>query len=205
VSSEAGIPVLSPIGYKLKGFPPLGYLPHLPLGATRVRCTMLTQVHRRLGCVNATREDWQNQVREHIEHGTNFLLIISKSPAEVKKFCRLFGLPDDCSPRTLTQAEFFLLAHFIEPEAFDEILHLWSEEKQVVFVEQIDFPVNRPPRVKNYLVYSPVLGILAQHSHIRAARDDLENYEDSARHEGPNAEAAVYFFSRGKWRLFEGR
>jgi len=183
----------------------MGYLPDLPIGATRVRCTMLTQVHRRLGCVNATREDWQNQVREHIEHGTNFLLIISKSPAEVKKFCRLFGLPDDCSPRTLTQAEFFLLAHFIEPEAFDEILHLWSEEKQVVFVEQIDFPVNRPPRVKNYLVYSPVLGILAQHSHIRAARDDLENYEDSARHEGPNAEAAVYFFSRGKWRLFEGR
>jgi hypothetical protein len=55
------------------------------------------------------------------------------------------------------------------------------------------------------LVYSPVLGILAQHSHIRAARDDLENYEDSSRHEGPNADAAVYFFSRGKWRLFEGR
>jgi hypothetical protein len=166
---------------------------------------MLIQVQRKLGCVNASREDWQNQVREHIEHGTNFLLVISKAPAEIKKFCQLFGLPDDCQPRTLTQAEFFLLAHFIEPEAFDEILHLWNEEMQVVFVEQIDFPVNRPPRVKNYLVYSPVLGILAQHSHIRAARDDLENYEDSARHEGPNAEAAVYFFSRGKWRLFEGR
>jgi hypothetical protein len=166
---------------------------------------MLTQVQRKLGCVNTAREGWQEQVREHIEHGSNFLLVMSKDPAEVRKFCALFGMPNDCVPRRLTQAEFFLLAHFIEPEAFDDVLHLWTEDKQVVFVEQIDFPVNRPPRVKNYLVYSPVLGILAQHTHIRAARDDLENYEDSARHEGPNPEAAVYFFSRGKWRLFEGR
>ena len=50
-----------------------------------------------------------------------------------------------------------------------------------------------------------MLGILAQHTHIRAARDELENYEDRSRHEGPNPEAAVYFFSRGKWPLFEGR
>ena len=167
---------------------------------------MLTLTHRRLGLVNAANEGWQDQVREHIEHGSNFLLIIDKDPNEVKNFCELFGLPQDCTPRTLTQAEFFLLAHFIEPEAFDEVLHLWNKDRQVVFVEQIDFPVNRPPRVKTYIVYSPVLGILAQHTHIRAARDELENYEDSAAHSGgPNAEAAVYYWTRGKWRLFEGR
>ena len=114
-------------------------------------------------------------------------------------------MPDDCTPRTLSQAEFFLLTHFIEPDAFDTVLQLWDKDRQVVFVEQIDFPVNRPPRVKPYIVYSPVLGILAQHTHIRAARDDLENYEDVVPQNGPNAEAAVYYWTRGKWRLFEGR
>lgn len=159
-----------------------------------------------MGLVDATRDGWQDHVRDHIEHGSNFLLVLPKDPAEVKNFCALFGMPEDCVPRKLSQAEFFLLTHFIEPEAFDEVLHLWNEDRQVVFVEQIDFPVNRPPRVKPYLVYSPVLGILAQHTHIRAARDDLDNYEDSAGHSGgPSAEAAVYYFTRGKWRLFEGR
>lgn len=167
---------------------------------------MLTQVHRKLGMVDGTRGDWEDQVREHIENGSNFLLILPKESHAVKKFCNMFGMPDDCTPRRLTQAEFFLLTHFIEPEVFDEILHLWSEQRQVVFVEQIDFPINRPPRTKNYIVYSPVLGILAQHTHIRAARDDLENYEDSSAHAGgPSAEAGVYYFTRGKWRLFEGR
>ncbi|ERR1041384_799404 len=166
---------------------------------------MLTQVQRKLGCVNATREGWEDHVREHIEHGSNFLLILPKDPDLVKNFCTLFGMPEDCVPRRLSQAEFFLLAHFIEPDVFDDVLKIWNDQSEIVFVEQIDFPVNRPPRVKPYLVYSPVLGILAQHTHIRAARDDLENYEDSARHDGPNAEAAVYFFNRGKWRLFEGR
>ena len=166
---------------------------------------MLIQVHRKLGLVNATQDGWQDQVRDHIEHGSNFLLILRKNPEDVKPFCRLFGLPDDCNPRTLTQAEFFLLTHFIEPEVFDTVLHLWDENRQVVFVEQIDFPINRPPRVKPYIVYSPVLGILAQHSHIRAARDELENYEDSIATSGPNAEAGVYYWTRGKWQLFEGR
>jgi hypothetical protein len=131
--------------------------------------------------------------------------VLSKEPADVKNFCSLFGMPDDCTPRRLTQAEFFLLTHFIEPDAFDAVLHLWDNDRQVVFVEQIDFPVNRPPRVKNYIVYSPVLGILAQHTHIRAARDDLDNYQDSSPAGATNAEAAVYYWTRGKWRLFEGR
>src|SRR5947207_314917 len=158
---------------------------------------MLLQVHRKLGMVDATRDGWQDQVREYIEHGSNFLLVLPKDPEEVKHFCSLFGLPDDCVPRKLTQAEFFLLTHFIEPEVFDQVLHLWTNDRQVVFVEQIDFPINRPPRTKSYIVYSPVLGILAQHTHIRAARDELENYEDSnANAGGSSPQAAVYYFTR---------
>jgi hypothetical protein len=166
---------------------------------------MLVVTHKKLGVVNADLDGWADEVRNHIEHGLNFLLIVRKDPAELKQFCRLFKLPDNCTPRTLTQAEFFLMSQFVEPESFDSILHHWDERHQVVFVEQIDFELNRPPRLKHFLVYSPVLGILAQHDRLSGAKEMLADYHDDISLGGPSPEAGVYFWSRGQWRLFEGR
>jgi hypothetical protein len=166
---------------------------------------MLLLTHRKLGVVNGDLDSWEDQVREHIEQGTNFLLIVRKDPEEYKKFCRLFNLPDDCHPHAISQGEFFLMSQFVEPEAFDMILHHWDERHTVVFVEQIDFPMNRPPRLRNFLVYSPVLGILAQHERLNGAKEMLEDYHDHAQPGVPQPEAGVYSWERGKWRLFEGR
>jgi hypothetical protein len=166
---------------------------------------MLIQLHKKLGTVNADIEGWADHVREHIESGTNFILILSRDPDAVTSFCRLFGLPDDCTPRTLTQADFFLLSQFIEPEAFDAVLHHWDDRHQMVFVEQIDFEINRPPKLKHFLVYSPVLGILAQHELLSGAKELLAEYQDSG---GPGVslpEAGVYCWERKQWCLFEGR
>src|SRR4051812_36258444 len=150
---------------------------------------MLILTHRKLGVVNADLEGWADHVREHIEHGTNFLLIIRKEPEEVKRYCKLFEMPDDCTPRTLTQGEFFLMSQFVEPEAFDAVLHHWDDRHQIVFVEQIDFPMNRPPRLKPFLVYSPVLGIIAQHDRLNVAKEVLYDYQESAWIGVPNPEA----------------
>ena len=60
--------------------------------------------------VNADREGWEDKVREHIDQGTNFLLILRKDSGAVKVFCKLFDLPEDCCPKVLTQGEFFLMS-----------------------------------------------------------------------------------------------
>jgi hypothetical protein len=166
---------------------------------------MLILTHRKLGVVNADLDHWEDHVREHIDQGTNFLLIIRKDPQDVKRFCKLFGLPDNCTPRVLSQGEFFLMSQYVEPEVFDTVLHHWDDNHQVIFVEQIDFPMNRPPRLKNFLVYSPVLGILAQHERLNGAKEMLQDYEDHSTPGVPQPEAGVYSWERGKWRLFEGR
>src|SRR5689334_16163934 len=166
---------------------------------------MLITLHRKLTMVNADREGWEDKVREHIDQGTNFLLILRKESSAVKTFCKLFGLPDDCQPKVLTQGEFFLMSQFVEHEAFDAILHHWDDRHQIVFVEQIDFPMNRPPRLKSFIVYSPVLGIIAQQVHIREAKEALEYYEDSWSPGQPMPEAGLYHWERGQWRLYEGR
>jgi hypothetical protein len=166
---------------------------------------MLIQTNRKLGVVNGQEIGWEGQVREHIENGCNFLLLLPKDDESVNRFCHLFELEDDCHPRTLKQGEFFLLSQFIEPEDFDRVLREWDEEHQVVFAEQIDFAINRPPRMKPFLVYSPVLGIISQHERQSEAREDLADYNDSFYNSGPAPEAGVYIWEKDHWSLFEGR
>src|SRR6266481_3296283 len=115
---------------------------------------MLIALHRKLSMVNAGREGWEDKVREHIDQGTNFLLILPKESSAAKTFCKLFGLPSDCQPKVLTQGEFFLMSQHVEHDTFDAILHHWDDKHQIVFVEQIDFPMNRPPRLKPFLLFS---------------------------------------------------
>ena len=166
---------------------------------------MLLVTHRKLGVVNSDIEGWVNQIHDCIEHGTNFLLILRKDPEALKNFCRAFELADDCKAHTITQAEFFLMCQHVEPAAFDAILHHWDDNHQVVFVEQIDFPMNRPPRLQNFIVYSPILGILGQHERLSGAKELLEDYENEVAYGMPNPDAGLYHWHRGKWNLYEGR
>jgi|SRR5258705_6398075 len=166
---------------------------------------MLTQIHRKLGAINGDLEGWTELVREHIETGANFLLVLPKDPEEVTKFCKLFELSDDCKPRTIKQADFFLLSQHIEPEAFDMVLKNWNSEHQVLFVEQIDFSINQPPKLKPFLVYSPVLGIISQHDLIQEAREALADYRENSVAADPSPQAGIYCWQKRRWELFEGR
>ena len=165
---------------------------------------MQIQTHRRLGILKADTEGWQDAVRRHIEEGQNFVLVLPDNTEAVEDFCHLFGLPTDCSPKTLKRSDFFRLSQFMETEPFDEVLANWGRSStQAVFVEQIDFPINRPPRMKPFLVYSHVLGILAQANTMADAKEALADFEGSW---GPGfPEASIYCWQKGRWQLYEGR
>ena len=164
---------------------------------------MQIQAHCRLGMIKADSEGWTETVRHHIKEGINFLLIIPNDPEEIEKFCKLFGLPPDCAPKTLNRSGFFRLTQFMDQEVFDEVMANWGPEKQVVFVEQIDFPINRPPRMQPFLVYSPILGIVGQAPNMAGAKEILADYQQ---HWGsPLPEASIYIWQKGRWNLYEGR
>jgi hypothetical protein len=166
---------------------------------------MLIQAHRKLGAINGDLEGWTELVREHIETGTNFVLVLPKDTEEVTKFCKLFELSDDCKPRTIKQADFFLISQYIEPEAFDMVLKHWDDDHQILFVEQIDFSINQPPKLKPFLVYSPVLGIISQNDLIHEAREALADYRENSVAADPSPQAGIYCWQKRKWELFEGR
>lgn len=156
---------------------------------------------RQLLAVKATEEGWAHRVQERIEAGTNFFLIFPGQSDDIQRFCHMFGLASDCSPKTSTPAEFMLMAPYIDPATFDEALRAWEKKCEVAFVEQLDFPVNRPPRVKNYLVYSSVWGIISQHDDARTAAQSLARYREETPGHSPTPDADIYLWDGKKWRM----
>jgi len=162
---------------------------------------MQIQIRRTLGIIKADAEAWTDAVRQQIEEGANFLLVLPNDRKEINKFCLAFGLKAGCAPKKLKRTELIQLSRFMEREAFDDLLANWSGDRLVVFVEQLDFPVNRPPRLQPFLVYSPVLGILAEAATRAQAKEALEDHEYSALQA---AEASIYHWQRNRWNLYEG-
>jgi len=115
----------------------------------------------------------------------------------------MFGLSPDCDPKPLTKSGIFRLGQFIDASLFDDLLAHWTRDKIVLFVEQLDFPVNRPPRVLPFLVYSPVLGVLAQASTLAEVKEVLDDQKHSC--DLPAGEASIYVWQHDRWNLYEGR
>jgi hypothetical protein len=73
----------------------------------------------------------------------------------------------------------------------------------VVFIDQLDLALNKPPRVKPYLVYCAIWGIISQHEELRQAKESLEDYSYTFYRFRRNPEAGIYHWVERKWDLLE--
>ena len=111
--------------------------------------SMIT-LQRELRMINGTDPDWVEQVSEKIQLGQNFLLMVPNQPDAIKDFCQVFELGPDCTPRVLTRSALISLSLFMEHKDFDYLLEAEQRGDKVLFIEQLDLMMNRPPRVKPY-------------------------------------------------------
>lgn len=160
---------------------------------------MSYQTQELLKAVRVEGEGWESTVREQLESGRNFFLILADGEDALKRFCDAFNLQPDCLHRRFNRSDLLRMGQYVDGAAFDEMLIAWDAEDEVFFLEQLDFAVNRPPQVKPFLVYSPLWGILSQHGDVRAARAWLEDSEqwDRTRLSQPH----VYQWSNGAWKM----
>ena len=154
-----------------------------------------------LEAVRTESDDWHDRVRDHLEQGTNFFLILPDEPDAVKRFCAVFDLEEDCLSKALSRSEFLLLGRYVPQSTFDEVMHTWDNGEKVFFIEQLDFPINKPPRLKPYLVYSPVLGVLSQHDGVWEAQVALSSYRATPSTHPPHPQAEVYHWNGERWTM----
>lgn len=160
---------------------------------------MSYQTQELLKAIRIEGEGWEGAVREQLESGRNFFLILCDGEDALARFCQTFDLQPDCLRGSFNRSDLLRMGQYVDGAAFDQMLMAWDADDLVIFVEQLDFPMNRPPRVKPFVVYSPLWGILSQHNDVRVARAWLEDSEqwDRTRLSQPH----VYQWSNGAWKM----
>ena len=164
---------------------------------------MISTVARHLGIINGTSSNWIAEVREQIEQGCNFLLVLPDNRSAIDDFCKVFEMAPDCNPTPMPRYAIFSMSQYIDSHGFDELLHALNDGKRVYFIDQLDLELNKPPRVKDYLVYCPVWGIISQHEELRPARESLDDYSFTFYRFRRNPEASIYRWIDDKWHMLE--
>jgi len=162
-----------------------------------------TTIPRHLGIIDGTSQDWIEDVRQQIESGSNFLLMLPNTPDAIQDFCKVFEMEPDCNPTPLPRYSLFSMSQYIDSKSFDELLQAQNDGKRIVFVDQLDLALNKPPRLRPYIVYCPIWGIISQHDELRQARDSIEDYSQTLYRLRPNPDAAIYRWISGKWEILE--
>jgi hypothetical protein len=164
---------------------------------------MISTIARHVGLIDGTAVDWVAATRQQIESGGNFLLILANSRDAIADFCKAFEMAPDCDPTPMPRHALVSMSQYLEDEVFNRALQAQDEGQRVVFIDQLDLALTKPPRVKPYLVYSAIWGIISQHEELRGARESLEDYSFTFYRFRRNPEAGIYRWIDGKWQLLD--
>jgi hypothetical protein len=141
------------------------------------------------------------RLREHLHAGRNFILIASARPDVMEAICAV--LPLDRLPKPLARHGLFMLGPHLEARDFDAALDAMERGETVYFVEHLDLPGTQPPKVRRYLVYCDVWGIISQHDHLHDAENAWTDYVTALNAQRPSPEAGIYKWEGDYWRSLE--
>ena len=147
--------------------------------------------------------NWQSLVREKIATGRNCFVILPPGPGAARELCESAGLPLGRPLKTISRADFLRVSHHVAGEGYDQVMNAFHQHQRLVFLDQLEFPFNHPPNLKPFIVYSPVLGILSDHSTLTEAASALSAYHRADHPVHSNADAVLYRWSANKWVLEE--
>src|SRR5438477_12804007 len=99
---------------------------------------MISTIPRHLGVIDGTSPDWIEDVRQQIESGSTFILMLPNTPDAIQDFCTDFEMEPDCNPTPLPRYSLSSLTQYIDSRSYDELLQAQTDGKRVVSVDQLD-------------------------------------------------------------------
>jgi hypothetical protein len=164
---------------------------------------MVYSEEKHLAVVVADASDGPTHLREQLHCGKNFILIASQKPDVMDAVCALLRTSPDQMPKPLTRHGLFMLGPHLGPKDFDAALDAMERGETVYFVEHLDLPGTQPPKVRRFLVYCDVWGIISQHDHLDDAENAWTDYLASVNAQRPSPEAGIYKWEGDYWRSLE--
>jgi len=156
-----------------------------------------------LTVVVADAGDGPMRLREQLQAGANFILVTSQKHDVSQAAFSVLRVSTDRTPKRLTRNGLFMLGPHLKPADFDRILQGMEEGRPVYFVEHLDLAATQPPKVRRYLVYCDIWGIISQHDDLHDAENAWTDYVAAVNPQRPAPDASIYKWEGDYWRSLE--
>ncbi len=149
-----------------------------------------------LQIVDGRLSGWEKQVLVEADTRRNFIVILPKS-GDLENLCSILGCAP-VLPEKLERWGIHALADVLEVKDYQLLLSLY-QAYDLRLVEQLKITRNQPPRVKPYILYCEVRGIISDHSSLDEAGETLLDYLDSFKRAKIFPLAGIYEFKKRQW------
>jgi hypothetical protein len=166
---------------------------------------METKTELVLPVIDASQEDWEErspweeEVRAALGSGTNFLVVFNPIGCGPQRLTKIL----DCAPNVLSKLSRWGVHALMEALSEEDYGRLVSVcgARDVRIVEQLTLPSNRPPRLKPYLAYCEVHGMVSDHEEAELAQAALTAHLEAHPQGGRLPRTGVYHWERHGWMM----
>ena len=160
------------------------------------RKSRLPSMNNMLQIVDGRAPPWREEIVSAAQTGRNFILVI-RSEAELEKLWSAVGTTT-VMPDRLQRRGLLALVEALRPEDL-EFLQGCSEDTFIYLVEQITLNRNVPPRMKRFMLYCELRGIISNHDTVEEAGLSLLSYLSGFKMARLLPLASIYDHGNGKW------
>lgn len=139
---------------------------------------------------------WEQQAVAARDSKRNFLVILPEPEALPGLYEALGG--EVQFPERLGRWAIHAFIEVLEPQTYRLLLEV-CEEHPVYLVEQLRLVRTQPPRVRPFIVYCEIRGIVSDHESLEDSLEIMLMYLDSFHSAALLPLAGIYQFQNGKW------
>jgi hypothetical protein len=164
---------------------------------------MLCEIHKYVATVDGRSGFWPAEVAEQWNSGCNFLVVLENSEEARSGLAHALEVEPGDLPKPLSRTCLLPLCPYLHPKDFDLLMGALNAEHAIYFIELLDLPTTQPPRVKLYLLYGSVRGIISQHDHLLDAKQACDDYLNQVASWRQRPEASIYKWQGQGWHNLE--
>jgi len=164
---------------------------------------MLCEIQKYVPTIDGRSSFWHAEVSDHWNSGCNFLIILQNSDEARADLAHALEVAPAHLPKPLSRARLLPLCPYLHSKDFDLLMALPNGDHAIYFIELLDLPTTQPPRVKFYLLYGSVRGIISQHDSLPDAKQACDDYLNQVAFWRQRPEASIYKWQGKGWYNLE--
>lgn len=154
--------------------------------------------YRTLDVVDGRKPAWLEAVVEKADQKRNFVVILNE-PEDLTALCNTLECDPEELPERLQRWGIHAMSEVLETADYRNLLTLYRTH-DIRLVEQLKLERNRPPKVKPFILYCEVRGIISDHINVESACTALLDYLDAFTRARHFPLAGIYEYTRSGWK-----